>query len=118
MDLVESVAVFVAGVFASTMADGVVAISPLWQAGIYVVFVSMDQRSFGDGRGDDRLDCLLLHIGEHAQDDLSAALDQAQDRRLFLFERASAARALEPPPPSLATFFWTASGFPLCPATT
>src|ERR1700728_3302033 len=118
MDLMEAIAVLVASILALAMADGLVVISPLRQAGVDIVFVGMDQRAFGNHGGDDRLDRVLLNIRQHAQDDLSAALDQAQDRRLFLLERAAAPSTLEPPPASFAPFFWTAAGFPLCPATT
>src|SRR4051812_10932824 len=100
------------------MADRLVSIPPGWQAGVDVVLVGVDASAFGDGGLDDRLDRLLLHIGQHAHDDLTTALDQAEDRRLVLLQRATARRscqsaaASEPPP--LAT----AAGWPLCPATT
>src|SRR3954471_12919219 len=100
------------------MADRLVPITPGWQAGIDVVLVGVDASAFGDGRLDDRLDRLLLHVGQHAHDDPTTALDQAEDRRLVLPQRAAArpsrqsAAAAAPPP--LAT----AAGWPLCPATT
>src|SRR5438445_1834366 len=118
MGLMEAVAVFVAGILALAMADRLVPMSPLRQAGIDIVFVGMDQRAFGDHRGDDRLDRFLLNVGQHTQDDLSATLDQTQDRWFFLLERAAAWGAFEPSPASFPAFFWTAAGFPLCPATT
>ena len=42
---------------------------------------------------------VTLLKGQHAQHHLSATLDQAEDRRLFLFERATAARSFEPSAP-------------------
>jgi len=35
----------------------------------------VDEGARGDGGGDDRHDRGLLHIGQHAQHDLAAALD-------------------------------------------
>ena len=49
------------------------------------VFVGMDQRALGDAGFDDGLDRRLLNIGQHLQDDLAAALDHAENWRLFLF---------------------------------
>ena len=47
-----------------------------------------------------------------------AALDQSEDRRLLFFQGAATAFTFQSPPASLATFFWTAAGLPLWPATT
>ena len=71
----------------------------------------VDNASFIDDLGDDSLDdgldCLLLHIGQHAQDHLPATLDQAEDGWLVLRQRAAARRACQPAaaakPPPLAT---------------
>src|SRR4051812_15791928 len=67
VDLAEAVAVLVAGVFAATVADGLVLIAPGRQAGIDAVLVGVDASALGHGGLDDRLDRLLLHIGQHAQ---------------------------------------------------
>ena len=118
VDLAEPVPVLVAGVFAASMADRLVLVAPGRQTCVDAVFVRVDQSARGDRGGDDRLDRPLLHIGQHAQHHLAAALDQAEDRRLVLFQRAAARRACQlaaaPEPPLLAT----SSGCPLCPATT
>ncbi len=86
--------------------------------GVDAIFIRVDEGARGDGGGDDRLDRGLLHVGQHAQHDLSAALDQAKDRRLVFVQRAASRRACQlaaaPKPPLLAT----SSGCPLCPATT
>ena len=91
---------------------------PSWQAGVDAILVCVDEGARGDSGGDDRLDRPLLHIGQHMQDHLAAALDQAKDRRLVLVQRAASRRACQlaaaPEPPRLAT----AAGWPLCPATT
>jgi len=82
------------------------------------MLVRVDEGAFGHGRPDDRLDRGLLHVGQHTQHDLSAALDQAEDGRLVLVQRAASRRAGQlaaaPEPPLLATV----AGWPLCPATT
>jgi len=117
VDLAEPVPVLVVGVFAAGMADRFVPIAPGGQAGVDAIFVRVDESARGDGGRDDRLDRGLLHVSQHAQHDLSAALDQAKDRWLVLFQRAASRRACQPAtapgPPLLAT----AAGWPLCPAT-
>ena len=118
VDLAKTVAVLVAGVFATPMADRLVPVAPSRQAGVDAILVGVDEGARGDRGGDDRLDRPLLHVGQHAQHDLAAALDQAEDGRLVLLQRAAARRACQPAaapePPLLAT----SSGWPLCPATT
>jgi hypothetical protein len=69
----------------------------------------MDASPLGDGGLDDRLNRLLLHIGQHAHDDLTAALDQAEDGWLVLLQRGAARRARQSAaaskPPLLAGLF-------------
>jgi len=117
MYLADAVAVLVAGLFAVGMADRLVAVAPGRQACIDVVFIGVDHRAGHDRGSNDRLDRGLLHIGQHAQHDLTAALDQAEDRWLVLRQRAASRRALKPAPPSRAPLFSTSAGWPLCPAT-
>jgi len=116
--LAEAVPVLVAGILAASMADRLVPVAPGWQAGVDAILVRVDEGARGDGGGDDRLDCGLLHVGQHAHHHLAAALDQAEDGRLVLRQRAATRRACQPAttpePPLLAT----AAGWPLCPATT
>ncbi len=118
MDLAEPVPVLIAGVLAAPVADHLVLKAPGRQAGVDAVFVRVDERAQGDSSGDDRFDRPLLHVGQHMQDYLAAALDQAKDRWLVLLQRAATRRACQlaapPEPPLLAT----AAGWPLCPATT
>src|SRR3954453_23271395 len=117
MDLAETVAVLIARVLPATVAHRLVPIAPGWQTGVDVVLVSVDTGALGHGGLDDRLDRLLLPIGQHAQPPLPAALDQTEDRRLVLRQRAASRRSRQPAaasePPPLAT----AAGWPLCPAT-
>src|SRR3954462_2478000 len=114
----EAIAVLVARIFAAAVTDGLVLVAPHRQASVNAVLVGVDHRAFDDHGLNDRFDRFLLYIGQHPENDLPIALDQAQDRRLFLLERAAAARSFESPAPPGPTFFWTAAGLPLCPATT
>ena len=118
VDLVESVAVFIAGIFARAVVHALVLIAPLRQAGVDVVFVGVDLGALGDARLNHRFDRRLLDVGQHVQNNLPAALDQTEDGRFFLRQRAAAARSLEATTAAGAAFFWVASGWPLWPATT
>src|SRR4051795_7833978 len=117
MDLAETVAILIARVLAASVADRLVPIAPGRQTGVDVVLVSVDTGALGHGGLNDRLDRLLLHIGQHAQHHLTAALDQAEDRRLVLRQRAASRRALQPAPAPEPPLLATAAGWPLCPAT-
>jgi hypothetical protein len=116
--LAEAVTVLVAGVFTAAMAHHLVPVAPTRQASIDVVLVGVDESASGNGRLNDRLDRRLLHIGQHVQDHVTAALDQAEDRRLVLLQRAASRRPFQAPPPPEPPLFATSAGFPLCPATT
>src|SRR4051794_24624949 len=116
--LAKSIPVLVAGVFAAPVADRFVLIAPALQAGVDAVLVGVDERAFGHCGLDDRLDRDLLHVGQHAQDHRATALDQTEDGRLVLLQRAPARCACQPPTASEPPLFATAAGWPLCPATT
>src|SRR5262245_5886032 len=100
------------------MTDGAVRVPPLRQPGVAVILVREDHRTRGDRPADRRADRLLLDIRQHADDDLAAPLDHPEDRRLLLGQGPSARGPLQPSPPARSPFFRTASGWPLCPATT
>src|SRR4051794_41905892 len=106
MDLAETVAILIARVLAAAVADRLVLIAPGRQTCVDVVLIGVDTGTLGHGGLDDRLDRLLLHIGQHAQHHLPTALDQAQDRRFFPSPRAASPRAPPPagasPPPPFA----------------
>src|SRR3954447_7931664 len=118
VDLAEAVAVLVAGVLPTPVTDGLVPVAPLVQAGVDVVRVGVHQGAAGDAALDHRPDRRLLDVREHAHDHVAPALEQAQDRRLVLRQRAAAGRAPQPTPASRTPLVATAAGFPLCPATT
>src|SRR3954451_24360237 len=78
----------------------------------------MDQATGGDSAGDDRLHRPLPPIGQHAQYDVAAALNQAEDGRLVLRRCATSRRAFQPAPTPEPPLLATAAGWPLWPATT
>src|SRR3954454_9159495 len=94
VDLAEPIAILVPGVFASTMTDGLVAVAETRKPGVDAILVSIDVRAFGDGLLDDRVEGRLLDIGQHPDHHLAAALDHAEDRRLFLLQGAAPADPL------------------------
>ena len=100
------------------MTDCLVLIAPGRQAGVNVVLVGVDAGTLGDGGLDDWLDRPLLHIGQPAYDDLTPALDQAEDGWLVRLQRAAARRSRQSATASKPPLFATALGWPLCPATT
>ena len=115
--LAEAVPVLVAGLFAAGVADRLVPVAPGCQARGDVVFVGVDEGAAGDRGRDDRLDRGLPHVGQHAQDHLAAALDQAEDGRLVLRQRAASRRARQLAPTPEPARLATAAGWPLWPAT-
>jgi hypothetical protein len=116
--LAEAVAVVIARVLAPGVADGLVAVAPVLQAAVDVVPVRVHQGASGGAPLDDGPDRHLLHVREHPQDDLAAALQQAQDGRLVLLERAPAGSTPQPPAAARPPFLATAAGRPMWPATT
>ena len=92
-------------------------VAPFGQPIVNVIFIGVDNSSFGNRLFDQRGDRLLLHVWEHRDDNLAATLHHAEDRRFLLLQRSSAVFTLQPACPS-RPFFLTSSGLPLCPATT
>src|SRR4051794_23475579 len=116
--LAEAVPVLVAGVFAAPVADRLVLIAPDGQAGVDAILVGMDERALGNCGLNDRLDRDLLHVGQPGEHYLTTALDQAEDGRLVLLQRAPARSAPQPATASKPPLLATAVGWPLWPATT
>jgi hypothetical protein len=118
VDFAEAVTVLVTRILATTVADCLVPVAPSVQTGVDGVLVGMDERTHGDRRLDDRRDRGLPDIVEPLQNDVAAALDQAENWRLFFLPCPPAGGSFEPTAASRAVFLATAAGFPLCPATT
>src|SRR5437764_7154639 len=100
------------------MANRPVGKAPLREPMVDVVLVGVDHRPGGDDLLDERADRLLLDVGQHPDDHLAGPLDHPEDRRLLLRQRPPPRRPLQPSAPAGPPFFLTASGWPLCPATT
>src|SRR4051812_25093259 len=100
------------------MADRLVAVAPLDQPAVDVIFIGVDQRPLGDRPLDQRADRHLLDVGQHPDYHLAAPLQHPEDRRPLLGQGPSASLPLQASPPGGPAFFLTASGWPLCPATT
>src|SRR4051812_30977748 len=98
VNFAETVAIVIAGILTPGMADRVVTIAPVFQAGIDIVFISIDQRARADSLCDDRLDGRLLNVGQHVENDFATALDQSKYWRLLLFQGAATACAFQSPP--------------------
>src|SRR3954447_15194657 len=118
MDLAEPVAVVIPGVLAPGVTDRLVPVAPVLQAGVDVVLVGVHEGALGDAPLDDGPDRHLPDVGQHAQDDLAAALEQAEDRRLVLVERPPAGSTPQPSASAGTPPLATAAGWPLWPATT
>jgi len=95
MNFVEAVSILIPCVFTSAMADCLVLIPPLRQTTVDIVFVSKYKASRGDGRSDQWLNRLLLHVLQHSDDDFSPSLDHAEDGWLFLRQCPSASCTFE-----------------------
>jgi hypothetical protein len=105
VNLAEAVAIVIAGLLAPAMADRFVTIAPVFQTGVNIVFVGVDQSPRADRLRDDRRDGGLLNVGQHPEHDFAAALDQSEDRWLLLVQGATTAFAFQSPPASRAAFF-------------
>src|SRR5690349_23338644 len=116
--LAKAIPVLVAGVLAAPVADRFVLIAPGRQAGVDAILVGMDKRALGHRGRNDRLDRGLLHVGQHGAHYLTSALDQAENGRLVLLQRAPARRPGQPATASKPPLLATAAGWPLWPATT
>src|SRR3954466_6615386 len=92
------------------VADGLVPVAPVLQPGVDAVLVGVDEGALRDGRLDHRPDRPLPDVGEHAHDHLAPALEQAEDRRLVLRQRAAAGGASQPPASAGTPLSATAAG--------
>ena len=118
VDLAEPVAVIVPGELPGRMADALMCVAAFVQSVIDVVLIRVDRAARGDRRQDQRPDRDLLHIGQHPDDHLAGPLDHPEDRWLLLLQGPPARGPLQASAAGLSPFFLTASGCPLCPATT
>src|SRR2546426_319278 len=90
MHFTKPVAIFISRIFAPAMIDALMRIAPSLKTGINAVLIRVNQGSWINGVFDERLDGLLLDIGQQVDDHLSTTLNHAKDWRFFLLPRASA----------------------------
>ncbi len=113
MDLMEAIPIFVTGVFALAVTHRMMVKAPILQRVIDRVFIGMNSGSRGDKRLDEGTEGGLLDVLQHPDDYRAAALNHAENGRLFLLQGAPTPCPLQPPPPPPTAFFFTASGNPL-----
>src|SRR5277367_6596744 len=91
----ESVLVLVASIFPGGVADRVMGVAPVAQAIVNIILISVYLASFGNGASDDGFDGGLLHVGQHVDRHLTAALRHAENWWLLLLQRAATASPLQ-----------------------
>ena len=95
MHLMKTIPVVVTGIFGLGMIDCFMGIAPGLQLTINGVFIGKNERAGLDSLTHQGLDGLLFDIGEHLNNDLSAALDHAEDGWFFFLKRASPWRSFQ-----------------------
>jgi hypothetical protein len=113
MDLMEAIPIFVTGVFAPAVTHRMMVKAPILQWVIDRVFIGMNPGSWGDKRLDEGTDGGLLDVLQHPDDHRAAALNHAENGRLFLLQGAPTPCPFQPAAPPPTAFFFTASGNPL-----
>jgi len=93
MDFTQAVAIVISGVLAPAVVDALMVVSPRTQASINAVLIRVHPCPWINSVCDERLDRLLLHIGQQLDHHLTAALYHAKDGRFFLLQRATASFA-------------------------
>src|SRR5713101_298897 len=84
MDFTKAVPIFISGVLSPSMIHMLMIVSPGTQACINAVFICIHKRTRHNSLFDEWLDGLLLHIGNHVDDDLTTSLNHPKDGRFLL----------------------------------
>ncbi len=103
MYFMKAIAILIARILSCRMINRLMLIPPGFQRRVDVVFIGKNQAPDSNGLLKNRLNRFLLHIRQHVQDDLAIALNHAQDRRFFPFQRATSGLAFQ-----TAAATWTA----------
>ena len=111
-----AIAVIIPRLFATAVTDAGMRIAPRCQAAIHVIRIRVHTGPWRNGRFDPGCDRPLLDVFEHPHHPLSATLDHPEARGLLRGACAASALPFEPSAPAAPPFFFTSSGFPLCPA--
>src|SRR5512135_3734417 len=118
VDLAAPVPIIITGELPGGVTDRAMGVAPLREPVVDVVLVAGDPTSRCDHRPNQRADGPLLNILQHPDHHLAGALDHTKDRRLLFLQRSPSRCPLQASAAALSPFFATASGWPLCPATT
>src|SRR5438128_6568436 len=101
MHFTKTVAIFVSRKFTPSMVDMLMTVAPGLQTSI-AVLIHINQGPRNDGVLYERLDRLLLHIGQQLDDHLPAPLDHPKDRWSFFLQGAPATFAFASASPAVA----------------
>src|SRR4029453_2528646 len=96
MHFTKPVAIVISGEFAPAMVDALMVVAPSLKTGINAVFIRVHQCPCINGVFDERLDRLLLHIGQQIDHDLTPTLHHAKDGWSFLLQGTSSTFTFEP----------------------
>ena len=102
MDFTQTIAILVSSAFASSVVDTLMAVAPGLQTSRDAVLVRLHTCARNDGVCEERLNGLLLDIGQQMDHHLPTALPHPKDGRSFLLQGATTSFALEPASTSLA----------------
>ncbi len=90
MDFTQAIAVFIARERTSSMVDTLMVVALSLQTGIDAVLVCIKQCAWMPGVFAERLDRLLLHMGEQMDHHVTPTLSHPKDGRFFRLQRATA----------------------------
>ena len=79
MYFTKAFAIFISGIFAPAMIDTLMCIAPSLKTGINAVLIRVNQGSWINSVFDERLDGLLLDIGQQVDEHLSTTRNHAKD---------------------------------------
>ena len=95
MDFTKAVTIFISSELATSMVDTLMLVAPGMQVRINAILVCINKCTWNDGVFDKGLDSLLLHIGNHIDDDLTTSLNHAKDWWSLFVQCATATFAFE-----------------------
>src|SRR6516165_6344734 len=95
MHFTHAIAIFISSELTPTMVDMLMIVPPGLHTSINTVFICVHTCPWNNSLFDQRLDRLLLHIGQEIDDHLTSALHHPKDRGPFLRQGATATFALQ-----------------------
>jgi hypothetical protein len=117
MHFMKAITIFITRIFTRRMIDGLALIAPLFEAGVNVVLIGVQQTTGLNGLRQDRLDGDLLDVRQHPNHDVTRALQQTQDRWFLIRQGGAPTFTFQAAPPTLTTQFRDNFRVALCPAT-